>query len=111
MDIIVKYEGKMLSLNQCYTLHWSLKSLYQKNLIKNLEWIKVNPILNSYSVEVSCNNRLDLDNNVAVVKMIIDELKKRKYLKEDNTQYFKKLTINEDLTLKKNTLIVTVKSL
>ena len=69
------------------------------------------PNIDTYRIKASFNNRLDLDNNVMMVKFFNDALKQSGWIKDDNPNYFTSLKMVVDKRLKKNTAKIVLEVL
>lgn len=105
--ISVQYTGPVVGLNQLYTMHWGRKKKAVDSIIAGLV-IAGESIKNSYTVTLRANTRLDLDNNVGTLKIILDHLRRSDYLTDDSPSYFVGLTIKVDKTLPKQSLFVEI---
>jgi hypothetical protein len=107
--IIIKWRiKKNVSTNDFYKKHWSGRKKMKDSIIFNLEKYDTIKISGEYEVYVRVNNRLDVDNNSAAIKVIIDHIKELKWIKDDNPKNFKKLTIESTDKIERNLMIVEV---
>ena len=98
-------EGSV-SINKIYsTPHWAVRSKLKKAWRDRFsemldEYDK--PDVNKYRIRAFFCNRLDLDNNVMMVKFFNDALKEAGWIVDDNPKHFVSLRMDVDTTLKKN---------
>jgi Holliday junction resolvase RusA-like endonuclease len=105
--ITVTSSHSPVSLNQLYTMHWGRKALKKESLINSLT-LSGTPILGRYTVLLRVNNRLDLDNNVGMIKIILDYLRRNVYLTDDSPKFMVELSIVHDAVLPRNFMEMTV---
>ena len=99
-----KVDGSV-SINKIYsTPHWAVRSKLKK------EWREMfsamlqeydKPDVDKYRVRALFNNRLDLDNNVMMIKFFNDALKQEGWIVDDSPKYFVslKMLIDKDLPI------------
>ncbi len=99
---------KNVSTNDYYKSHWSKRTKMKESIIFNL--VKENSfrIKGQYEIRVLVNNRLDIDNNSAAIKVIIDHIRSIGWIVDDDPRYFKKLTIETSSDIKRNTMVLTI---
>ena len=107
----LEYNGKMISLNDCKSLHWrALKKkvdaieILFKNIIREVN----PPKYEKFEVEVEYYNRYDVDNVSFTVKCMVDQLVREKKLVDDDKRYWERLTITANRELKNNTIIFKI---
>lgn len=109
MKNTITYCGKnWLSRNQVDSYHWTKRMKYKEALWSELDLSSFSEPLNEFRVEVFYNSRFDVDNVGGGLKMVIDHLKHKGFIIDDNPKYFKQLSITFDATLPKSTYIVTL---
>lgn len=105
-----------VSINKIYSSpHWTVRSKLKKKwrdmfALMLKEYDKPDKVDN-YRVRASFNNRLDLDNNVMMVKFFNDALKQEGWIADDNPNYFTTLKMSVDKRLKKNTAKIVLEVL
>ena len=110
--LIIQYKNKVnYSLNKLYTTHFSQKMKIKENIIENITINAEGRIENKYIVIVKINNRLDLDNNIGIIKIIIDHLSRSGYLVDDSPKFFKQINLIRDETLEKNTMTILIENI
>jgi len=107
----VVYTGKAISLNDFYSQgHWSSRNA-TKNKFKKIFSILMLEAkfkkVDRFKLDVLFNSRHDTDNIVGMTKIFVDTMK-GKYIKEDNRNHYKALSIAYDDSLKHNTFIFKV---
>jgi len=109
----IEYQGKIISTNELKSKNWrSIKpkidalKLEFFILIKNARI----PKLDGIELKVRYWSRHDCDNITSTIKIFVDQLVKAGKIKDDNKNYWRKLTIEADETLKNNTLIFEIKN-
>jgi hypothetical protein len=102
---------KNVSTNDYYKTHFRSRPKLKESIIFNLEKDDTIKIGGEYEVYVRVNNRLDVDNNSAAVKVIIDHIKELQWIKDDNPKNFKKLTIESTDKIQRNLMIVEIQEI
>ena len=103
--------GKV-SLNEIYSgAHWTKRATLKKNwrlIFSQMlnEYDKVE--INQYGLICRFNNRLDLDNNIMMVKFLNDTLKEQGWINDDSPKYFTTLKMYIDKDLPKNTAEIEI---
>ena len=106
-----------ISSNEFYAgKHWSTRkqivdmyhSLIWVNLNKNtINNLSLKPLTSPVEMIFIFFNNFDIDNNSAMVKMLIDGLRKYKIIPNDNKKYIKKISIVEGY--EKNIIKIQIK--
>lgn len=106
----IVFEGKWASSNELRNNHWrknqNLKESFRKKFLILLAKAKVE-WMERFEIDVLYNSRLDTDNVGGGLKFLIDTMKK-KYVADDNKKYFRRLCIQPDESLPKNTYVITI---
>lgn len=109
---VIEHKGHIDSLNQWYSSkHWTRRKSEKDRLALIFTAYIINakiPPLSQVELKVEYNSRLDVDNAIVGAKVIMDCLKKR-VIKEDNSKHYKRLTIEHNEKLEKDTYIFTIK--
>lgn len=100
MKLKIKLE-KGTSTNDFYKLHHFSRTKLKEKIISNITFIKKQKIEGQYEVIYTYNSRVDVDNQSALIKVVIDHIRREGLLEEDYNTYFKKLTIIYDDTLQR----------
>lgn len=100
---------KIPSLNEYYSgKHWSVRKKKADSIKSKIcGLIKENMPhhINTFDIEITYNNRMDVD-NVILSKFFVDSLRKLKIIPQDNTKHYKGLSIRFDDTIRKNTYLI-----
>lgn len=85
------------------TYKQAVRESISETLGENVErnWIR-------FQMHISYNSRYDVDNSVLCSKFVADALVDMGFVKDDNTTYYKKVTIKYDPGLPKETYLVKV---
>ena len=106
------YKGKWLSINQAYTLHWSkakkLKDGLKLSFKTMLNNQKIDP-LETFTLYLRYNSRLDADNTVTGLKCFVDTLTRSGVIDNDTKGIYQGFTVMPDTTLPNNTYVITIK--
>ncbi|CAB4158097.1 hypothetical protein UFOVP695_2 [uncultured Caudovirales phage] len=102
---------KGTSTNDFYKLHYFSRTKLKEKIISNITFIKKEKILGPYEVIFSYNTRVDVDNQSALIKVVIDHIRREGLLDEDYNSVFKKLTINFDDKLPRGEAIMILKKI
>ena len=103
----IVYSGKIPSTNTIYA-----SGAWQVRAAEKIKWAKIITVLlleagvkpfGHFNLEMRYRTRHDVDNLSILAKYFSDTLK-NKYVKDDTSKYFKKLTIEYDEALPKNTV-------
>ena len=104
------------SLNKFYSgKHWTYRkrmadtyklavkqSLYDTlGLNVERDWLR-------FQIDISYNSRYDVDNSILCSKFVADALVDMGFVKDDNTTYYKKVTIRYEPELPKETYLVKI---
>lgn len=112
--IVLEWYDVDISLNKWYAnRHWSFRnkekdfwaSLFLKMLPKNRKRI------NTYSLYLRYNSRLDPTNTIPMIKIAEDTMKKNGYIIDDTKKYCKGVVIQPDETMGKKHYILTIEIL
>ena len=110
----IKYEGKIISTNELKAQHWR-KMKPKIDALKLEFFILIQnanlPKFKGIELKVRYWSKHDVDNISSTIKIFVDQLVKAGKIKDDNKNYWKKLIIEADETLKNNTLIFEIKKL
>jgi hypothetical protein len=113
LEEIVLTLPKPPSLNKIYAgVHWTTRTKYKndyKTAIKEQLALFDKFTCESYSLDISYNSRLDIDNGILVSKFLSDCLVQEGYVADDTPTYFKSVKIQFEGSLPKNTYIVRIK--
>jgi len=109
----ITFEGKWVSSNQLRNNHWrknqGLKESFRKTFCVLLEEAGMS-WMERFGITVYYNSRLDTDNVTGGLKFLIDTMKNR-YVADDNKKYFRRLCIEPDESLPKNTYIIIIEEI
>lgn len=108
MKLTIKLD-KAVSTNDFYKSHWTKKTKIKELVLSKIVFNKKEKIVGPYEVIYNYRSRIDVDNNAAIIKILIDFLRREDLLDEDYNSVFKKLTIIFDETLQKNESIMIIK--
>ena len=102
--ITIEWKGKHISLNDWYSSkHWTYRQK-QKNMWRDffskLLLQHKKPSINTYSITLEYNSRLDPSNTITMIKLFEDTLIKMNWIKDDSKKYCDSLTINPNIQLK-----------
>lgn len=113
-EYTIVYEGKMISLNDFYAQNSWQKGAESKKKFKNIfsilllqarvKWMK------EFKLDVRYRSRHDVDNVIGGTKIFVDCMKGI-YVKDDNREHYKALSLTYDETLKHNTFIFKITQL
>lgn len=112
--IIVEWYDVDISLNKWYAnRHWSFRNK-EKEFWANL-FLKILPKnpkrIDTYSLYLRYNSRLDPTNTIPMIKICEDTMKKNGYIIDDTKKYCKGVVIQPDETMGKKHYILTVEIL
>ena len=112
LDIDLKLP-KPPSLNAYFnSKHWAVKVKYKKEYTKYCEeQIELYDkfTCETYEIHIRYNSRHDVDNVILVSKFLSDTLVDKGVVKDDGNKYYKRLNIEIDKSLPKDTFFVKVK--
>tara|TARA_R110000782_G_scaffold256125_1_gene345014 strand:- start:507 stop:884 length:378 start_codon:yes stop_codon:yes gene_type:complete len=110
----VEYQGKIISTNELKSKSWR-KMKPKIDALKLEFFILIQnanlPKFKGIELKVRYWSKHDVDNISSTIKIFVDQLVKAGKIKDDNKNYWKKLIIEADETLKNNTLIFEIKKL
>ena len=103
------YNGRIPSHNDIYgTKNWrsrySASQKYHQLFLTLFKQDKLPKYKHQFCIDIYFNSRHDVDNIVGIEKYFTDSLVRGGYVVGDDSKYFKKLTINYDGSLAKNTV-------
>ena len=101
------------SLNAYFnSKHWAIKVKYKKEYTKYCEEqiaLYDKFTCDTYEIHIRYNSRHDVDNVILVSKFLSDTLVAKGVVKDDGNKYYKKLNIQIDKELPKDTFKVKLK--
>ena len=107
----ILFKGKWLSINAAYSKHYhqrnKVKKEYQATFTQLLTEAQIKP-LSAFRIHLRYNSRMDLDNTVAGLKVMVDTMREMKLAENDTKTIYKGLTVEPDLSLKHNMYIVSI---
>ena len=108
---IVRYEGKLPTWNTIYEgRHWtkrySLQKEYEKLLTILLLEAKVKPV-KEFVIVAFYNDNKDADNITVIIKWMVDVMK-GKYVDNDDSRFYKGLSMFYDPTMKKKSIEIHI---
>jgi len=113
LEEIILTLPKPPSLNKIYAgVHWATRLKYKNDYKGSIKAELSNHdkfTCESYSLDISYNSRLDIDNGILVSKFLSDCLVQEGYVPDDTPKYFTSVKISFDGTLPKNTYLVKLK--
>lgn len=107
----VSFKGS-LSSNKVYsTPHWTARNRMQKTWHSKFRRACLDAYpdgvgqskISLFRVDLTCRNRLDIDNNSIMFKMFVDTLRELDWIVEDNTKHFIGMSIEVDKNMEPNT--------
>ena len=110
----IVYSGAAISLNDFYSQNNYKSGLGKKKKFKNIFKIlmleKGLKWMNEFKLDIRYRSRNDVDNVVGTAKIFVDVMKGA-YIKDDNRNHYKSMSITYDETLKHNTFIFKITQL
>ena len=105
--------GKPPSLNKFYAgKHWSFRKRLAdeykrtvKDALDNFDSFTIS----RFELRVNYNSRFDCDNSILCCKFVADALVEKGYVPDDSPKYYRKLVINYEPSLPKETYQVKIR--
>lgn len=112
----MKFEMNLpvVSMNVFYSgTHWRKKHKIASQYHELIKWYCREKKIRKFNAPVilhfTFNNRLDIDNNGAMVKMIIDGLVRAKVFEDDNKKYIKGYSVDYDKSV--NNVLIQINNI
>ena len=110
----IVYEGAVMSLNDFFSQNNYKAGLSKKKKFKNIFKIlmleKGLKWMNEFKLDVRYRSKHDCDNLSGIAKLFVDVMK-GVYVKDDNRNHYKSMSITYDEELKHNTFIFKITQL
>ena len=107
----ITYTGKWVSLNAYYqSRHWAVRNKLKNEWKEKFGWLLKEAgvqWMDAFCVSVKFNSRLDTENVIGGLKILVDTMK-GVYIEDDTKKYYKGVSIEPDETLDKNTYVITI---
>jgi len=108
----IKYDGKVLGLNQMYSGGWQKRMTKLKPIKAHFAALILDakiPELKYMELTVYHNTRFDIDNLAAMVKPFVDQLRAKEVIPDDTKKFWDHLSIAYDPQVKKKQLLFVIK--
>jgi hypothetical protein len=107
----IEYIGTWIGLNKIYGMNRYIASQHKREWKERFSAMLrdsgIKPLA-AFKLHLQYNSRLDCDNTVAGLKLIVDTMRAEGYVMNDDKRFYKGFSVTPDYTLKHNTYVVTI---